>query len=347
MTTERLPLSRSGKFAATRKTVALLGLAVVLLVNAASTAAQQHPTLVSVNHAGTGSGNGSSGGSRTYGISADGRYVVFNSEASDLVPIDASANGDVFVRDLQTGTTVLVSINAAGTASGNNGSGHGMISANGRYVAFTSGSTDIVTVSDTNTSPDVFVRDRQSGTTKLVSINAAGTASGMLGGSQLLDMTPDGRFVTFYSHAKDLTSHPDGNGLGTDVYVRDTVNNTTQLVTVNSAGTASGNGTSFNGSISSDGRYVVFTSHSSDLVPNDTDTRDVFIRDLQAGTTTRLSTNAAGTAGGNGESSNPFIDRGGRFVVFHTHATDLSTLPDNNDLAEIFIYEACKPEPSD
>ena len=319
--------------------MAVLGLAIVLLLNTAIAAAQQHPTLVSVNHAGTGSGNRHSGSFRGYGISADGRYVVFNSEASDLVPIDASANGDVFVRDMQTGTTVLVSINAAGTASGNNGSGFGIISANGRYVAFMSGSTDIVTVNDTNTSGDVFLRDLQAGTTKLVSINAAGTASGMLGGSQLLDMTPDGRFVTFYSHAKDLTSHPDGNGLGTDVYVRDTVNNTTQLVTVNAAGTASGNGTSFNGSISSDGRYVVFTSHSSDLVPNDTDTRDVFIRDLQAGTTTRLSTNAAGTDGGNGESSNPFIDRGGRFVVFHTHATDLSTLPDNNDLADLFIYD--------
>jgi hypothetical protein len=330
--------SRSGKSAATRKTVVALVFGVVLLLNAATTAAQQHPTLVSVSNSGTGSGKRRSGDSRRYGISANGRYVVFYSEASDLVPIDASINGDIFVRDLQTGTTVLVSINADGTASGNNGSIHGMISANGRYVAFSSVASNLVS-NDTNGAADVFLCDLQTGTTELVSVNASGTASGMLGESQLIDMTPDGRFVTFYSLAKDLTPIPDGNGLGTDIYVRDTLNNTTKLITVNAAGTASGNGSSFGGSISSDGRYVVVTSSSSDLVANDTATRDVFLRDLQAGTTTRLSTNVAGTAGGNGESRDGIIDRGGRLVVFSSRATDLSTLPDGNDLLDIFIYD--------
>ena len=78
---------------------------------------------------------------------------------------------------------------------------------------------------------------------------------------------------------------------------------------------------------------------ASDLVEHDTATRDVFIRDLQTNITKRVSTNAAGTAGGNGESGGGIIDKSGRFVVFSTRATDLSTLPDTNGLAEVFIYD--------
>jgi Tol biopolymer transport system component len=127
--------------------------------------------------------------------------------------------------------------------------------------------------------------------------------------------------------------------LGRDIFVRDMVTNVTKLVTVNLAGSASGNGTSLEAKISADGRYVVFTSEASNLVENDTATRDVFIRDLQTNITKRVSTNAAGTAGGNGESGGGIIDKSGRFVVFSTRATDLSTLPDTNGLAEVFIYD--------
>jgi hypothetical protein len=309
------------------------------LLNALPAACQQQPTLVSVNSNGTGSGNSRSGDFDKYRVSADGRYVVFYSEASNIVSLDTSSNGDIFVRDLQTGTTKLASINSAGTASGNGISSFGLISADGRYVAFTSHASNIV-ANDTNTSADVFVRDLQTGTTSLVSINAAGTASGRNGSSELLDISPDGRFMTFTSHASDLTPHAVGNVSANNIYVRDTVAKTTALVTVNAAGTASGNGTSYGGSVSGNGRYVVFTSESNDLVPNDDGSRsDVFLRDVQAGTTTRLSTNSAGTAGGNGESGGGVIDRGGHFVVFLTKATNLSTLPDTNNISDIFIYD--------
>ena len=294
-------------------------------------------TLVSVNSTGTGSGNARSGDFGLYRITPDGRYVLFYSEATDIVPLGATRTQDIFVRDLQTGQTKMVSVNMTGTPS-TGVTRFGLISDNGRFVAFTGFANNLVS-NDTNTSPDVFLRDMESGTTKLVSLNAAGTASGALGGSELIDMSPDARFILFSSHAKDLTSHPDGNDLGTDIYVRDVVNNITKLVTVNTAGTASGNATSFGGKISADGRYVVFTSDAGDLVANDTNTRDVFIRDLQTNTTKRVSTNAAGSGGGNGESSGGVIDKGGRFVVFETRATDLSMLPDTNDLAEVFIYD--------
>jgi Tol biopolymer transport system component len=321
---------------ATQKGLAALAVCSLVLLTTSSLRAQ-HPVLASTNHAGTGSGNSRSGDFGCQQISADGRYVLFYSEATNIVPLGAIRASDLFVRDLQTGTTKMVSINAMGTAS-SGATRFGLISDSGRYVAFTSFANNIVT-NDTNSSPDVFLRDLQTNTTRLVSINFAGTASGALGGSEVLSISPDARFIVFSSHAQDLTPTPDGNGLGTDIYVRDMLNNITVLASMNLAGTASGNGTSFGGSISDDGRYLVFTSEASNLIANDTSTRDVFVRDLQAGTTTRVSTNAAGTTGGNGESSGGIIAAGGQFIVFATRATDLSTLPDTNNLGDIFIYD--------
>lgn len=318
------------------KSLQRITLSFLLLVAAVPAIAQQHPTLVSINAAGTGSGNARSGDFGVYRITPNGRYVVFQSAARDLVST-SEGGADIFVRDLQTGTTKMVSVKLPNTFAGGVSS-FGLISDDGRYVAFTSFAPNIV-ANDTNTSADVFIRDMELGVTRLVSANAAGTGSGALGGSELIDMSPDGRFVVFQSQATDLTAQPDVNGFGQDIYVRDTVTNVTKLVSINTAGTATGNGTSGGGSITSDGRYIAFSSEASDLVPGDTATRDVFLRDLQAGTTIRLSTNAAGTAGGNNGSDVPFIDRGGRFVVFSTGATNLSTLPDTNDLSDIFIYD--------
>ena len=294
-------------------------------------------TLVSVNSTGTGSGNALSGDFNQYRMTPDGRYVLFYSEATDIFPLGAVRTADLFVRDLVTGQTKMASINLAGTPS-SNPTRFGLISDNGRFVVFTGFANNIASL-DTNSSEDVFIRDMEAGTTKLVSLNAAGTASGALGGSDLLDMTPDARFIVFVSHAQDLTSIPDGNNLGRDIFVRDVVNNITKLVSVNLAGSASGNGTSLEAKISPDGRYVVFTSEASDLVEHDNATRDVFIRDLQTNITKRVSTNVTGTTGGNGESGGGIIDKGGRYVVFWTRATDLSTLPDTNNLAEVFIYD--------
>ena len=111
-------------------------------------------------------------------ISADGRFVAFNSEASDLVANDTNGTSDVFVRDLQLGTTTLVSVNRFGTGSGNSSSGASVISADGRFVAFASDASDLVANDINGATNDVFVRDLQLGTTTLVSINRFGTGSG-------------------------------------------------------------------------------------------------------------------------------------------------------------------------
>src|SRR5581483_10739631 len=126
--------------------------------------------LVSVNQSGSGAGNRQSGDGSAFptdsdayrpAMTPDGRYVVFGSDASDLVPNDANGAEDAFVRDMTAGTTTLVSVGQAGAASGNGSSGYGRISADGRYVVFLSNATNLVGVGDTNGKADYFVRDLQ------------------------------------------------------------------------------------------------------------------------------------------------------------------------------------------
>lgn len=266
-------------------------------------------------------------------VSADGRFVVFTSDATDLVPGDTNGNVDVFIRDLTAGTTELISVNAAGTGPANGYSYEPAISADGRYVAFSSSATDLVT-NDFNWQQDVFVRDRTSGMTKLVSCNAAGTESGN-GYSWEAKLSPDGRFVVFCSYASDLTATPDEN-YTCDVFLRDLISGTTRLISVSADGTRAGNGYSSSPSVSADGRYVVFASEASDLVTNDFNGRsDIFVHDTLTGVTTLVSVNAAGTASGNGESYNPVITPDGRFVAFESEASDIVT---NATAGEWHVY---------
>src|SRR5687768_15225803 len=140
-------------------------------------------------------------------VSADGRFVVFQSDASNLTAdIDANAATDIFVRDLVNGTTALVSV-ATGVAATGNGSSFSTnvaISADGRYVAFESEATNLVAgVTDTNAVADVFVRDTQAGTTRLVSHANGSLTTAANEGSFFPVMTPDGSFIAFQSDATD------------------------------------------------------------------------------------------------------------------------------------------------
>jgi Tol biopolymer transport system component len=305
-------------------------------------------TLVGINQAGTATSNRGSFG--PLAISADGRFVAFHSGSSDLVATDTNEAVDVFVRDLQAGITTLVSVNSAGTDSGKGidpffggplGSSNPTLCSNGRFVAFESSASDLVET-DTNRESDVFVRDIQTGVTTLVSINSTGTDSGKPGsgkpgtrGSFQPVLSSDGRFVAFESDAIDLVPN-DTNGQK-DVFVRDLQTGTTALVSINQAGTTSGNGVSANPRISADGRFVAFVSQASDLVANDTNGEaDVFVRDLQTGTTILVSVNQAGTATGNDRSSYPVISADGHFVAFVSRASDLVT-NDHNDRSDVFV----------
>lgn len=293
-------------------------------------------TLVSVNGAGTDSGSGHSSALSSPAITPDGRYVAFASLASDLVPNDTNGTQDIFVRDLVAGTTTLVSVNSAGTGSGNAASlSTPAISADGRFVAFASNASDLVP-QDTNGTTDVFVRDMVAGTTTLVSVNGAGTDSGN-GDSGFLSLvlTPNGRFVAFESNASDLV--PADNNSATDVFVRDLTTQATVVVSVNALGTDTGNDISFFPALSPDGRYVGFTSNASDLVANDSNgTTDVFLRDLLLGTTRLASANRLANESGNGTSNAPVnLSSDGQFVAFASAANDL-VANDQNHAVDVF-----------
>ncbi len=263
-------------------------------------------------------------------ISSAGRYVSFGSDASNLVPGDTNRSADVFVRDRKLGTTRRVSVSSAET-QGDSGSSFGpVISSRGRYVAFSSDASNLVP-GDTNDSPDVFVRDRELGTTRRVSVSSTGAQ----GDSESFGpaISSAGRYVSFSSDASNLV--PGDTNAVQDVFVRDRDLGTTRRVSVSSIG-AQGDGVSFDPAISSAGRYVAFSSDASNLVPGDTEgTVDVFVRDRDLGTTRRVSVSTSG-AQGNRISFEPATSSAGRFVSFSSAASNL--VPgDTNDTLDVFV----------
>ncbi|MCA1591401.1 MAG: DUF4214 domain-containing protein [Acidobacteria bacterium] len=240
-------------------------------------------TLVSVNRVGTNGGNSGSGNPV---ISADGRFVAFQSFATDLVDNDTTSQRDIYVRDMAKGQTTLVSVNRAGTNGGGNGinSRDPRISGNGRFVAFSSPATDLAPNKNDVLVQDVFVRDLATGMTTLVSVNRSGNDNGrpLNTNSSPQALSHDGRFIVFTGNANDLVVNDNnGNspGGGHDVFVRDLAIGTTYPLNLNLAGSISNSGGLEQGRISADGRTLVFESPVSDLVENDkNNTWDVFAR---------------------------------------------------------------------
>jgi len=264
-------------------------------------------------------------------ISADGRFVAFDSYANNLVPGDTNAKSDIFVRDLSTNTTTRVSVGSAGNQA-NEDSSSSSISADGRFVGFDSKASNLVP-GDTNNSYDIFVRDTLTNTTTRVSVDSAGNQG--TGGSSDASISADGRFVAFLSNASNLV--PGDTNASGDIFVRDLLTNTTTRVSVDSAGNQ-GNDASSGGSISADGRFVAFSSLASNLVPGDTNaSRDIFVRDLSTNTTTRVSVSGAGNQG-NDYSSDASISADGRFVTFSSEASNI--VPgDTNNKEDIFVRD--------
>ncbi len=218
------------------------------------------------------------GGSYRPAISADGRYVAFESNATDLVSGDTNGMSDIFLHDRQTGATTRVSVNSAGTQTTDGDSSDPDVSDDGRYVAFESNATNLVS-GDTNSQIDIFLRDRQAGTTARVSVNSSGSqATG--GHSYDPSLSSDGRHVALRSFATNLVSS-DTNGFA-DIFVRDRQEGSTERVSVDSSGSQATGGIlgSDDPSISDDGRYVAFSSEATNLVSGDTNGfADVFVHD--------------------------------------------------------------------
>ncbi len=267
----------------------------------------------------------------TDSISADGRYVAFVSSATNLVAGDTNATGDVFLRDRLAGTTDRVSVATGGT-QGNSFSGSAWISSDGHCVAFSSLATNLV-AGDTNNFFDAYVRDLLAGTTERVSVDSGGAQAN--NGAVYPSISADGRYVAFHSGSTNLVAGDSNNAL--DVFVRDRQSGTTERVSVDTAG-AQGNANSIGAWVSADGRYVSFESNATNLVAGDTNgATDVFVRDLLSGTTERVSL-ATGGAQGNADSTWSFVSADGRFVAFQSDATNL-VAGDTNAATDVFIRD--------
>ncbi len=297
--------------------------------------------------------------SDSFSISADGRFVAFESDASNLVAGDTNLATDIFIRDTCRGatgctpSTVRVSVASDGTQANGNSFGNAngaAVSADGRFVAFQSDASNLV-ADDTNAASDIFVRDTCLGATGCtpstvrVSVASDGTQTGG-GGSRFL-ISPDGRFVAFESGASDLVVGDTNAAL--DIFVRDTClgatgcTPSTVRVSVASDGTQA-NDHSFGAAISSDGRFVAFSSGASNLVVGDTNAAsDIFVRDTCLGatgctpSTVRVSVGATfGFPQANGSSSRAAISSDGRFVAFQSDASNL-VAGDTNGVGDVFL----------
>lgn len=260
----------------------------------------------------------SNGDSQEAAISAAGRYVAFESSATNLVSGDGSIVQDIFVYDTTLGTTARVSISSGGIP-GDAASFKPQLSSDGRFVAFMSYATTLV-AGDNTTISDVYLHDRDpdadgiydegNGTTVRASVDASG--SPLTAASDFPSISADGNFVAFAS--------------GNNVYVYDRVNATTQ--NINSAG----NGSSAYTSLSSDGRYVAYSSTATNLVTGDTNAvEDVFVYDRTLTTTIRASMSQSGVQS-TYASKSPAISADGRYVVFVTEAGALNTRASRTDV---------------
>jgi Tol biopolymer transport system component len=256
-------------------------------------------------------------------ITPDGRFVAFQSTATNLVTNSLVGEFHVYVRDLQAGITQLVDADTNGIGSGVTGLTVPQITEDGRFVAFEADDGRLVP-NDSNRLPDVFVRDLVAGTTDLISKRDPALPGLTPDGPSTLaslSVSAEGSLVAFTSAADDLVLN-DTNGYP-DVYVRNLLFDSTLLVSVDASGTTSGNGPSGEATISSDGRFVAFSSSASNLVAGDTNNAsDVFVRDLLTGTTALVSVNLNGFSG-NGASYTPIITSDGRAVLFRSLAKDL------------------------
>jgi Tol biopolymer transport system component len=343
--------------------------------------------LVSMNLEGTA---GSKAGAYSGQISTNGVFVVFASEGDDLVANDTNLVSDVFVRDMSAGVTRLVSRALDGGAA-NGASYSEAMTPDGRYVVFVSEASNLV-ANDTNRIPDVFVRDMRDEVTSLVSVNArsSGTADVPAGSSESPQITPDGRFVAFYSTATNLVPGvPTVSGTTRygDIYVRDMLTQVTTWASQGARGalgamTGASQGNSFNHRISDDGQFVAYEAAesgnavgvvlrfnrssgvtevihtqalvesfqyelASDLAMTGDGQRIVFVAETNApveGTPCVLMWDAAtsrtelvsatpdGEPGDAWSCSEPQIDVSGRFVAFFSDAPDLVTNVVNGDV---------------
>jgi Tol biopolymer transport system component len=278
-------------------------------------------------------GTQGSGGATQCAISGNGRYIAFTSAAADLVPDDTNNHTDIFVKDRSTGVLERVSVNASGgqasgvSSQGYTGSFDSSISADGRYVAFASAANNLIP-DDLNNRTDIFVKDRQTGAVRLVSVTSAGVQAS--GECTDPDISADGRYVVFNTQSNNLTAGtPSGNH---QIYWKDLQTGAIERVSVDAVGEPL-MGSAYESSVSGDGNLVVFMLEQF----FGSGGFQIYQRNVSAGTTSVISLNTAGEPG-NSESTEAVISRDGRRVVFRSRASDLVE-SDTNFSPDIFVRD--------
>jgi Tol biopolymer transport system component len=258
-------------------------------------------------------------------LSTNGQFVAFLSSATNMVTNAVVGDVHAYRRDLQAGVAVLLDTDTSGTGSPVNPETFLCLSADGRFAAFECAEGNLVPRNRSHGS-DVFVRDVATGVSELVSARDTALDSLTPNGATVFStfsLSADGRYFAFASEANNLTAND--TNLYRDVFLRDLAAGTNCLVSVDTNG-FSGDGLSAEPAISADGRYVAFTSSADNLVAGDTNkAADVFVRDMQAGTTVLVSLNTAGTGPGNKHSYSPVISGDGRYVLFLSKASNLAS----------------------
>lgn len=306
-------------------------LSIVFLGAAAIVASATASVRVSVST----TGEQADGDSYSPSVSADGRFVAFESLATNLVPSDTNGVFDVFVRDRLTGVTERVSVGTHGEQANLDSLG-ASISADGRYVAFRTNATNLAP-RDFNGYPDVMVHDRLTGFTERVSVNNQGKQAN--DGSYRAAISADGTRVVFRSDATNLVNS-DNNNLP-DVFMRDLVARKTYRISISDTGDEPDQYSDFfpiAPAVTADGRFVAYHSFATNLVPGDMNfSSDIFLRDITNGTTVRVNMAWDGSEA-NADSVSPAVSMDGRYVAFRSQADNL--IPDDlNQNPDVFLYD--------
>ena len=273
-------------------------------------------------------------------VSSNGQFVVFLSTAASLATNASGTNAHLYRRDVLAGSTVLVNAGTNGVSAGDESILGLCQTPDGQFVAFGSSASGL-TLNDGNAASDVFLRDIGSGTTELISARQPLLPSFTGGGLSTFSTQPlsqDGHYLAFASGADNLVPG-DTNGMR-DVFVRDLYQGTTVLASAGLNG-AGASGMSDEPVISGNGRFVAFTSAATNLIAmkNQSYPPEVFVRDLQANTTSLVSVNSTGTGEGNAASYTPTISSDGRFVLFLSTATSLAAGSYGSGTENLFLRD--------
>jgi len=307
--------------------ITALALALVLTLSLLPFAAGAATVVETMTLVTAGSGNGGDNWSSGVQMTPDGSKIVFSSSATDLLTTPTNGYGDIFLYDVATGVTTLITIGSGN--GGNSWSFGARITPDGSKIVFASAATDL-TATPTNGESNIMLYDVATGITELVT---TGSGNGGDGGSSDAQITPDGSKIVFASAATDLLATPTNDN--DNIFLYNVGTGITELITTGSG--SGGNSWSANPQITPDGSKIVFSSRATDLLATPTNSNDnIFLYNVGTGITELITTGSGN--GGNSRALHPQITDDGSKIVFSSQATDLLATPTNSN-GNIFLYD--------